>query len=89
MCACAMLATLVVYRGEKRAAVERSEAMLNPMATQIHYDEHHRQVTWVNEHDWQFAQPVKRHPVRRAVAKALIALANALTPATQQERQAA
>jgi hypothetical protein len=63
--------------------------MLNPTTTQVHYDEHQRQMAWVNEHDWQFEKPVKRHPVRQAVAKALIALAHTLTPATRQERQTA
>jgi hypothetical protein len=89
MCACASLATLVVYQGERRAAVERSEAMVNPMAAQVHYDEHRSEMAWVNEHDWQFERPVKRHPVRQAVAKALLALATALTTTAKQEGQTA
>jgi hypothetical protein len=60
--------------------------MQNPMATQVHYDEHQRQLAWVNEENWQFEQPVKGHPVRQAVAQALIALANALAVPQQREQ---
>jgi hypothetical protein len=63
--------------------------MQNPVATQAHYDEHQRQMVWVNEENWQFEKPVKRKPVRQAVSKALIALATALTPATERETQTA
>jgi hypothetical protein len=63
--------------------------MQHPDSFDIDYREHQRQVAWVNEHDWQFEQPVKRYPVRQAVAKALIALADALSPATKRETQAA
>jgi hypothetical protein len=89
MCGCVVLATVRVYQGEGQQAVERSKAMLDPTATQVDYDEYRTQVAWVNEHDWQFEKPVKRHPVRQAVAKALIALAHALTPETERETQTA
>jgi hypothetical protein len=61
--------------------------MQHPESFDIDYREHQRQVAWINEHDWQFERPVKRHPVRQAMAKVLIALANALTPVPKQERQ--
>lgn len=63
--------------------------MQNPMAAQVHFSEYQSNVAWVNEHDWQVQQPAKRYPVRQAVAKALIALAQTLTPATKRETQAA
>jgi hypothetical protein len=59
--------------------------MENPMAAQVHYGEYQRQATWINGNDWQFEQPAKRHPARATVAKALIALAMAVTPTTQRE----
>ncbi len=62
--------------------------MENPMAAQVHFTEHQRQAAWINANDWQFERPAQRHPVRAAVAKALIALANAVTP-TQREAGAA
>jgi hypothetical protein len=63
--------------------------MENPMAAQIHYSEHQRQAAWINANAWQFERPTKQYRVRQAVAKALIALANALTPPTQREAETA
>jgi hypothetical protein len=77
-----------MYRGERQVVVERSETMENAVF-EIEYREYMRQMAWVNEHDWQFERPAKQHPVRRAVVKALIALADALTPAARRETQAA
>ena len=61
--------------------------MQNPVAMQTAYSEHQSQMAWVNENDWQFERPAKKHPVRQALATALIALANMLTPATKRESQ--
>jgi hypothetical protein len=61
--------------------VERGNEMQNPMAFEVHYSEYQRQAAWINENDWQFENAEERHPVRRAVAKALIALAARLSPA--------
>ena len=36
------------------------------------------------ENGWQFAQATRRHRVRRALARALVALAEALAPAMHQ-----
>jgi hypothetical protein len=63
--------------------------MQNMLAVETRYREHQERMAWLNERNWQFERPVKRYPVRQAMAKALIALASALTPATQLERQAA
>lgn len=63
--------------------------MQNPMAPQVHFDDYQTQVAWVNEHDWQFGRPTKRYPVRQAIAKALISLANVLSPAATPETQKA
>jgi hypothetical protein len=73
-----------VYRGEWEAA-KRSEAMEHPMAAQVQYDEYRRQAAWINDNDWQFEKAEKRYRVRTAMAKALIGLANLLTPTEKQE----
>ncbi len=59
--------------------------MENTMAAQVHYGEYRRQADWVNANGWQFEKGAQRHSVRTTVAKALIALANAVTPATERE----
>jgi hypothetical protein len=63
--------------------------MQNPVAFEAEYREHVRQMAWVNENDWQFEKSVARHPVREAVAKALIALASAVTPTTERDARTA
>jgi hypothetical protein len=62
--------------------------MQHPMTFDVEYREHVRQMAWVNVNDWQFEKPAKRHPVRRATAKVLVALADALAPATKREARA-
>ena len=59
--------------------------MENPMAAQVHYSEYQRQAAWINANAWLFERPTKQYRVRQAVAKALIALANAVTPTTQRK----
>ncbi len=59
--------------------------MENPMAAQVHYSEYQRQAAWINANDWQFEKATKRQRVRATVAKALIALANAVTPTAQRK----
>jgi hypothetical protein len=85
MCDCAPLATVRMYRSSKQAG-ERSEAMENAVL-EIEYREHMRQLAWMNEHDRQFEQPAKKHPVRQAIARALITLAEMVAPATKREAQ--
>ena len=55
--------------------------MQDPIAFEVLYREHQRQVGWVNDNEWQFAKPQKQHRVRQAVARVLIAVADWLTPA--------
>jgi hypothetical protein len=50
---------------------------------------HRRRMAWFTEERGTVMQRSPRHPVRQAVAKALIALANTLTSTTQRETQAA
>jgi hypothetical protein len=59
------------------------------MASQAQYLEHQRQMAWINTENWQFEQLEKRYPLRQAMAKALLALASILTPATRRETQTA
>jgi hypothetical protein len=63
--------------------------MQNPVAFEVEYREHVRQMAWVNDNDWLIEPPAERHPARAAVAKALVALARALTPATERETRVA
>jgi hypothetical protein len=63
--------------------------MQNPTAAQAHYSEYRSNMAWVNAQDWQFERPARKHPVRQSMAKALLTLAGALTPATERETQAA
>lgn len=62
--------------------------MQNPVAFEVHYGEYRRQAAWINANDWQFEQPAQRHPMRATVAKALIALATLLSPATREAQTA-
>jgi hypothetical protein len=55
------------------------------VALQVHAREHQRQIAWVNAENWKFAKSVRRYRVRRAIARALIALAHVLAPPTPQE----
>lgn len=55
------------------------------VALEVHAREYQRQIAWVNAENWKFAPHSGRYRVRRAIARALIALANALAPPTQQE----
>jgi len=57
--------------------------MHNPVSFDIEYCEHMRQLAWINDNDWQLLPPPRNHPVRRAVAGALLALARAISPATE------
>jgi hypothetical protein len=62
--------------------------MYNAMDFQVRYEDHQRQVAWVNDNDWQFERPERRGRVRQAVARALVTLAARLTPAMEQTRTA-
>lgn len=63
--------------------------MLDATDFQVQYDDHRRQMAWVNDNDWQFERPQRRRQIRETVARALITLAARLTPATEQPRTAA
>jgi surfactin synthase thioesterase subunit len=63
--------------------------MQNPMAFDVEYREHIRQTAWVNANDWQIELPGRQHRMRRAVATALLALADALTPSAQRDPRTA
>ncbi len=54
--------------------------MQSPVAFEVLYSEHQRQVAWVNDNEWQFAKPRTQYRVRQAMARALVQLANLLTP---------
>jgi hypothetical protein len=62
--------------------------MQNPVAFGIDYREHLRQTAWINENDWQFVPPPRKHPVRRIVVGALHALARIAAPAQPPTRPA-
>lgn len=62
--------------------------MENPIASQVHYNEYLRQTAWLNEENWKFERPEKRHRAREATAKALIHLA-ALLAADRRETHTA
>jgi hypothetical protein len=55
------------------------------LARQVQYREYQRQIAWVNEEDWKFARRVRRYRARRAIARALIALAHMPAPIAQRE----
>jgi hypothetical protein len=59
--------------------------MQSPMAFDVEYREHVRQMAWVNANDRQFEKQARNYPVRQVVANALLALASAMTPAARQE----
>lgn len=63
--------------------------MQNPVAFEVQYGEYQRQAAWINENDWQFTKPERRYRVRKAIAQALIALANALAPTASRKTQPA
>jgi hypothetical protein len=54
-------------------------------ALEAHAREYQRQIAWVNAESWKFAPRVRRYRVRRAIARALIGLANVLAPPAPQE----
>jgi hypothetical protein len=58
---------------------------MESLLAEVRYREHRAQVAWVDENDWKVEQPARRHPVRRALARALLALADALAPAVTRE----
>jgi hypothetical protein len=63
--------------------------MENPVAMQVQYDEMQRQTAWINDENWKFEKPERRYRVRKALAQALITLANALAPAKTRETRPA
>jgi surface antigen len=63
--------------------------MQNPMAFEVQYGEYQRQAAWINANDWQYEKPEQRYRVRKAIAQALITLANLLTPTEKQETRTA
>jgi hypothetical protein len=62
---------------------------MDMLAIEATYRDHQYYMAWVNREGWKFETPAKRHPVRQAVAKRLIALATMLTATAKQETQAA
>ena len=62
--------------------------MENQTAYQVRYNDHQRQMARVNDEAWKFERTAKRYRVRATVAKALITLANLLSPTTQEVQAA-
>lgn len=62
--------------------------MQNPVAFEIEYREHLRQMAWVNELDWSLEPPAPKHPIGRALAEVLRALARIAAPARNPTRPA-
>jgi hypothetical protein len=62
--------------------------MYDAIDSQVRYDDHRRQMVWVNDNDWQFERPKRRRQIRQTVARVLITLAARLTPAIEQPRTA-
>jgi predicted TIM-barrel fold metal-dependent hydrolase len=62
--------------------------MHNATDFQVQYDDHRREMAWVNDHGWHFDPPTTPRRVRETIARALITLAARLTPATEQPRTA-
>jgi hypothetical protein len=62
--------------------------MQNPVAFDIDYREHLRQMAWVNEHDWLFERPARKRPLWRLVADALHVLARIAAPTPSPTRPA-
>jgi hypothetical protein len=55
---------------------------------QVRYDDHQRQMAWVNDEGWQFDPPAARTRLRETVARALVNLAGRLAPTREQPRTA-
>ncbi len=62
--------------------------MYNTIDFQVRYDDHQRQMAWVNENDWQFERPKRRGQIRQTVAHMLITLTARLAPAMERPRTA-
>ena len=62
--------------------------MYETINSQVSYDDHRRQMAWVNGNDWQFERPQRRRQIRQTVARVLITLAARLAPAMEQPRTA-
>jgi hypothetical protein len=60
-------------------------AVENLSAVETRYREHQQQIDHLDAEHRQTDKPVKRHPVRQVVAKALVALATMLAPTAQRE----
>ncbi len=55
---------------------------------QVQYNDHQRQMAWVNNEGWRFDPPQVRRRMRERVAQALVAFAARLAPAMEQPRTA-
>lgn len=62
--------------------------MLDATDFQVQYDDHRRQMAWVNDNDWQFDPPATRRRVRETIARALVAFAARLAPVLERPRTA-
>jgi hypothetical protein len=62
--------------------------MYNATDFQVRYDDHRRQMAWVNDEGWKIDPPRARKRVRETVARALVSLAARLAPAMDQPRTA-
>jgi hypothetical protein len=54
--------------------------MYDAAGFQVQYDDHRRQMAWVNDVGWKFDPPTTRTGIRVATAQALVALATRLFP---------
>jgi hypothetical protein len=54
---------------------------------QTHYNDHRRQMAWVNDEGWKFDPPTTRNRMRATVAEALIALATRIAPMVAPSRE--
>jgi hypothetical protein len=55
---------------------------------EVRYEDHKRQMAWVNDEGWKFDPPTTRRRVRETIARALVALAARFAPAIEQPRPA-
>ncbi|MDQ2786520.1 MAG: hypothetical protein M3Y58_16130 [Chloroflexota bacterium] len=55
---------------------------------QVRYDDHRRQMAWVNDAGWQFDPPTTRTRLRERMVQALVTLAARLAPAMAHRRTA-
>jgi hypothetical protein len=55
---------------------------------QVRYDDHKRQMAWVNDEGWKFDPPQARKRVREKMARVLVSLATRLAPAMRQPQTA-